>query len=229
MNAMQQPHGDALTSTHRALARVWIDFESALLQVPLVARMHAGKWRLADYRRLLVNLRQQVVEGSRWISRAASNFGPEHEELRSLFVEHARAEHRDYRLLEDDFVAAGGSRDEILSCPKNIGSEALSAFMYHAASQRDPVGLLGAMFIIEGLGNRLAGPWSRQIADQLALPDAAIRFFLYHAENDAGHLEAFDEALKLAVTSDAAGEAVARHARIVARLYRLQLEEIENV
>jgi pyrroloquinoline quinone (PQQ) biosynthesis protein C len=229
MNAMQPPPGDALTATHRALARVWIDFESALLQVPLVARMHAGKWRLEDYRRLLVNLRQQVVEGSRWISRAASNFGPEHEELRSLFVEHARAEHRDYRMLEDDFVAAGGTREEILSTPKNVGSEALSAFMYHAASQRDPVGLLGAMFIIEGLGNRIAGPWARKIAEQLALPDEAIRFFLYHSENDAGHLEEFDEALQLAVTSDAAGESVARHARIVARLYRLQLEEIDNV
>jgi len=191
--------------------------------------MHAGKWRLDDYRRLLVNLRQQVIEGSRWISRAASSFGPEHEELRSLFVEHARAEHRDYRMLEEDFVAAGGTREEIRSSPKNIGSEALSAFMYQAATQHDPVGLLGAMFVIEGLGNRIAGPWSRRIAEQLALPDSAISFFLYHSENDAHHLEEFDEALSLAVTNEAAGAAIARHARIVARLYRLQLEEIDNV
>jgi pyrroloquinoline quinone (PQQ) biosynthesis protein C len=226
-----QPHipSDALTATHRALARTWIDFESALQQVPFVARMHAGKWRLDDYRRLLVNLRQQVVEGSRWISRAASNFGPEHEDLRSRFVEHARAEHRDYRMLEDNFVAAGGTREEILTTPKNIGSEAMSAFMYQAASARDPVGMLGAMFIIEGLGNRIAGPWSRKIAEQLGLSDEAISFFLYHSENDAHHLEEFDEALQLAVTSEAAGQAIARHARIVARLYRLQLEEIDNV
>jgi len=228
MNVVPDLPADTLNATHRALARTWIDFESALLQVPFVARLHAGKWRLDDYRRLLVNLRQQVVEGSRWISRAASNFGPEHEELRSLFVEHARAEHRDYRMLEDNFVAVGGLREEILSTPKNVGSEALSAFMYHAASQRDPVGLLGAMFVIESLGNRIAGPWGRLIAEQLALPDEAISFFLYHSENDAHHLEEFDEALRLAVTSEAAGEAIARHARIVARLYRLQLEEIDN-
>lgn len=229
MNVQPEIPVDPLAATHRALARTWIDFESALMQVPFVARMHAGKWRLEDYRRLLVNLRQQVVEGSRWISRAASNFGPEHEELRSLFVEHARAEHRDYRMLEENFVAVGGTRAEILAAPKNIGSEALSAFVYQAASQRDPVGLLGAMFVIEGLGNRIAGPWSRMIAEQLALPDEAISFFLYHSENDAHHLEEFDAALALAVTSEAAGQAIARHARIVARLYRLQLEEIDNV
>lgn len=219
----------ALARTHRALAQVWIDFETALMTVPLVARLHARKWRIEDYRALLLNLRQQVVEGSRWISRAASSLGPQHEDLRSLFVRHAQAEHRDYRLLEDNFVAAGGNRELIVSTPKNIGSEALSAFMYQAASKPDPLGLLGAMFIIEGLGNRIAGPWSKLMAEQLALPDEAISFFLYHGENDVDHLDMFEDAMKLAVTSEAIGADVARHARIVARLYRLQLEEIDNV
>jgi hypothetical protein len=228
MTTMAKP-ADALEWTHRALAQTWIDFESALMQVPLVSRLHAGKWRLEDYQRLLVNLRQQVVEGSRWISRAASHLGPEYEELRSLFVQHAQSEHRDYRMLEDNYVTSGGDRATILASPKNIGSEALSAFMYHAASQRDPVGLLGAMFVIEGLGNRIAGPWGRMIAEQLTLPEAAISFFLYHGENDADHLAMFDDAMRLAVRSQADGEAIARHARVVARLYRLQLEEIDNV
>lgn len=219
----------ALQRTHRALAQTWIDFETQLMTVPLVARLHAGKWRREDYLVLLRNLRQQVVEGSRWISRAASSLGPDHEDLRSLFVEHARAEHRDYRMLEDNYVAAGGERADILGAQKNIGSEALSGFMYHAASQRDPVGLLGAMFIIEGLGNRIAGPWSKLMAEQLDLPKDAISFFQYHSENDADHLEMFDDAMKLAVTSDDAGASIAKHARVVARLYRLQLEEIDNV
>ena len=58
--------------THRALAQVWIDFESALVKVPVIDRLVGGRLRLEDYHRLLVNLRQQVVEGSRWISRASS-------------------------------------------------------------------------------------------------------------------------------------------------------------
>ena len=100
--------GAHLEATHRNLARVWIDFESALVQVPVIARMLAGRMRLADYQRLLVNLRQQVIEGSRWISRAASNLSPAHEELRSLFVRHAVSEHKDFRLLEKNYVATGG-------------------------------------------------------------------------------------------------------------------------
>ena len=43
------------------------------------------------------------------------------------------------------------------------------------------------------------------------------------------HLDMFDDALRMAVTSDAVADDVIRHAKIVARLYRLQLEELDNV
>ena len=216
-------------ATHRGLARQWIDFESALSQVPVIARLLNGTIRQEDYRRLLLNLRQQVVEGGRWISRAASNLGPDNEELRSLFIRHAVAEHRDYRLLEANYVAAGGSLDEIRSASKNIGSEALSAYMYHAASQPDPVGLLGAMFVIEGLGERLAGPWAERIKTLLDLPDDAVSFLAYHGANDGDHLDMFDHALTLAVRDQATVDSILRHARVVQRLYRLQLEELDHV
>ena len=218
-----------LAAAHRGLARVWIEFESSLGQVPVVSRLLAGRLRIEDYRSLLCNLRQQVVEGSRWISRAASSLGPDHEELRSIFVSHAVAEHRDYRLLEENYLAAGGALERIRSAPKNIGSEALSAFMYHAASRPEPVGLLGGMFVIEGLGERVAARWAEAIRAQLGLDKKAVSFLAYHGSNDGDHLHLFDEALALAVRDSATAGDVVRHARIVARLYRLQLEELDNV
>lgn len=220
----------ALTAfTHRGLAQVWIDFESRLVQVPIVDRLMNGRFRKIDYQRLLLNLRQQVIEGSRWISRAASNISPKHEELRSLFMKHAITEHRDFQMLEDNYVAAGGLLDDILNQHKNIGSEAFSGFMYYAASQKDPLGLLGAMFIIEGLGERIAGPWSEKMADQLDLPDNTFSFFSHHSEHDGDHLDMFDRAITLSVSNEEVAEDIIRHAKIVARLYRLQLEEIDNV
>ena len=216
-------------ATNRGLAQVWIEFESALVQVPVIERLVNGRLRLEDYRRLLVNLRQQVIEGSRWISRAASHLSPRHEELRSMFLRHAGAEHRDFLLLERDYAATGGDMDVMYATPKNIGSEALSAFMYHTASRPDPLVMLGAMFVIEGLGQRLAAPWAAAIKAQLGVGDDAVRFLAYHGENDDDHLAMFDRALTVAVTGGEIATDVVRHARIVARLYRLQLEELDHV
>jgi hypothetical protein len=218
-----------IETVQRGLARVWIDFESGLASVPVIARLLGNRLRIADYRALLLNLRQQVVEGGRWISRAASHLGQDHAELRSMFVRHAAAEHRDYLLLEANFIACGGDPALIHSTPKNLGSEALSAWMFHAASRPDPVGLLGAMAIIEGLGEKLAGPWADAIQRQLGVPDESLTFLRYHGANDGDHLDMFDHALALAVTSQVLAEDVVRHARITARLYRLQLEELDHV
>lgn len=223
------PKRSALEAANRGLARVWIDLESGLATVPIVDRLLRGRLRIEDYRSLLLNLRQQVVEGGRWISRAASSLGAGHEELRSLFIRHAGAEHRDFLHLEANYVAAGGDPALIRTTPKNIGSEALSAWMFHAASQNDPVGLLGAMYVIEGLGEKLARPWADLAQRQLGLPDEAFTFLRYHGDNDGDHLDMFDRALAMAVVDQPIADDVVRHARVTARLYRLQLEEIDNV
>ena len=205
MNKPARPIVDWVATTPSRPGRVWIDFESALVQVPIIARLLSARLRLEDYQRLLVNLRQQVIEGSRWISRAASNLTPAHEELRSMFLHHAIAEHRDFRLLEQNYVASRRRpRRRSSSAPKNIGSEALSAFMYQAASKPDPLGLLGAMFVIEGLGEPARRARGRRwIEDQLGLPEEAFSFFKYHGENDGDHIDMFDRALALAATDEA--------------------------
>jgi pyrroloquinoline quinone (PQQ) biosynthesis protein C len=218
-----------VAQTNRQLAQVWIDFESGLTMVPLISRLQRGKLRLEDYQAWLINLRQQVIEGSRWIARAASHIRPDYGDLQSLFTRHAATEHQDYHLLEQDYVATGGNLETIRCAEKNIGSEALSAWMYHAASRENPFGLLGAMFIIEGLGQRLARPWAEAIQAQLGLGDDAVRFLKYHAANDDDHFEVFDTALRLVVTTEKVSHDIVRHARVTARLYRLQLEEIGHV
>ncbi|WP_254548992.1 3-oxoacyl-[acyl-carrier-protein] synthase III C-terminal domain-containing protein [Catellatospora tritici] len=219
--------GDAVRWTVLELARVWGDFERQVRAVPLVRRIDTHTATLADYRRLLLHLRQQVVEGGRWISRAASNFSVELFALRSAAIKHAAEEHRDYQLLERDFVAAGGDLAEIQGGRKNIGSEALSAFMFHQASQPDPVDLLGAMFIIEGLGTALALGWADSLREQLWLREDQVRFLAYHGEADDGHFAELAHLLREGVLDAARAARVVRTAEVVARLYTLQLAEVD--
>jgi 3-oxoacyl-[acyl-carrier-protein] synthase-3 len=211
------------------LALVWADFERMLRAVPMVQRIEEGVATLEDYKRLLVNLRQQVMEGARWIARAASNVSIELFPLRSMFIGHAGEEHKDYQMLERDFVAVGGTLLEITTQPKNIGSEALSAFMFHHASQPDPLGLLGAMFVIEGLGMKKAGRWADLLREQLQLTDQQTSFLTYHGSNDDDHFAKLRQVLEGGVLDRKTAEGVVKTAKTVARLYALQLEEVDNV
>jgi len=85
--------------TLRRLARAWFEFERRLAVVPIVRRLDLGTFTRDDYQRLLLNLRPQVVEGSRWISRCASSFDRDHADIRSVVLRHAHDEHRDYEIL----------------------------------------------------------------------------------------------------------------------------------
>ena len=216
----------AVADVLRKLAVVFADFEQRLEATPLIRKLTRGRFELADYHAFLINLRQQVKDGALWMSRAASNIGEDHLELRSTLMKHAVTEHRDFRLLEQDFVVSGGRLEDILSARKNVGSEALSAWMFHEASKPDPFGLLGAMWIIEGLGSIKAKPWGLKVKERLGLPDEALRFLLYHGDNDVEHMEEFREMLAMVLPDEAVAERIVTTARVTARLYSLQIEEI---
>ncbi|MCG6658463.1 hypothetical protein HOP52_11935 [Halomonas campisalis] len=210
------------------LMRIWFDFERQLGRVPLLRRLTQGRFTLADYRLLLLHLRQQVIEGARWISRGASSFDRDFADVRSRVIGHAREEHRDYEMLEADYVAAGGELATIQQGRRNVGSEALHGFMMHRAGQPNPVDLIGAMWIIEGLGEKMAGDWAQRIDAATGGDGRYTRFMRYHGEHDEAHLETLYALIDRVCTGEAERQAIARTARVVARLYALQLEEVEH-
>lgn len=220
-----QPLAEALV---RRLASVWTAFETRLNAVPIVAKIYAGRMTLADYRDLLYNLRQQVIDGSRWISRATSNVTRDHFPIRSAFIRHSGDEHRDFEMIERDYASVGGDLAEIRSGTKNIGSTALSEYILSRASRENPFDLIGAMFIIEGLGRRVAARWAELIRTQLGLDAKQVSFLAYHSASDDVHFERLDAAVQSGILTEKLVDEIVTAAKVVARLYVLQLEEIGN-
>ncbi|MEZ5944143.1 MAG: iron-containing redox enzyme family protein [Planctomycetaceae bacterium] len=212
----------------RQLAGVWSDFENRLVQVPIIRKMYEGRLTLEDYQHLLFNLRQQVIDGSRWISRAASNLTTENFSIRSAFIGHSSDEHRDFEMIERDYASIGGDLEVIRNGKKNIGSEALSEYILSRASRENPFDLIGAMFIIEGLGRSVARKWAERIRDQLGLADRQVSFLMYHSESDDIHFERLDAAVQSGILTEELVHQIVKTAKVVARLYILQLEELGN-
>ncbi|MFN0314134.1 MAG: iron-containing redox enzyme family protein [Burkholderiales bacterium] len=215
-------------ATLRRLLRAWFGFDRRLARVPVIGRLNNGTFTREDYQRLLLNLRQQVVEGSRWISRCASSFDRDHADIRSVVIGHAHDEHRDYEVLEQDYVATGGSLEAIRVRPRNPGSEALHGYLMYRASEPNPVGLLGAMWIVEGLGQKMANEWAGRIEQLTGLGREATRFMRYHGANDDSHMGKLYGLLDRVCVREAIADDILQVAAVVSRLYALQLEEIDD-
>jgi 3-oxoacyl-[acyl-carrier-protein] synthase-3 len=225
------PEADDAAPVARAfkeLAGVWAELQRGLAKAPIVRRIEDGEATLDDYRRLLVNLRQQVIDGGRWISLAAANFSADLFWLRSAAIQHAADEHRDYQLLERDYAAVGGDPRAMTTTAANIGSAALSAFVFYRAGLPDPIDLLGAMFVIEGLGALKAAGWADRLQESLGLGDGQLSFLRYHAAGDDEHFRILSGALRSGLFDDSAVTRIVKTARVVARLYALQLEELDH-
>ena len=106
-----------------------------------------------------------------------------------MVLRHADDEHRDYEVLEQDFVATGGELERILAQPKNNGSEALHAFLMFRASEPNPVGLLGAMWIIEGLGEKMAVNWAGRIEELTGFESRMHAISALSRDNDDSHMD----------------------------------------
>lgn len=210
------------------LLRVWLGFERDLSTVPILRRLDLGTYTVDDHLLLLRNLRQQVIEGSRWITRTASSFDRNHAEIRSTVISHAVDEHRDYEILEKDYVASGGRLEDILGLERNVGSEALHGFLMYRASRTNPVDLLGAMWIIEGLGEKMARSWAERIHELTGLGEDSTKFMTYHGHNDGDHMQRFYKTLDDVCVDDEITMSIVKTAQVVARLYRLQLEELTH-
>ena len=212
----------------QSLMREWFEFERRLSKVAIIQRMERDQLTLEDYCNLLTNIRQQVIEGSRWISRCASSFDREYSDVRSMVIRHANDEHRDYELLEADYIAAGGKLEDIQNADRNPGSEALHGFLMYRASQSNPIDLIGAMWIIEGLGQKMASDWAKRVDDAIGGEGRYTSFMRYHGDHDDTHLEKLYQLIDRVCQHQDQQKAIIRTATVVGRLYAMQLEEIDH-
>jgi 3-oxoacyl-[acyl-carrier-protein] synthase-3 len=84
------------------------------------------------------------------------------------------------------------------------------------------------MFIIEGLGTAKVAGWAARLRDALALTPDQVTFLSYHGEADDEHFEMLRQILRSDHVDAPAAARIVRTAAVVARLYVMQLEAIDE-
>lgn len=218
-----------IVETLRELASVWHDYRSKAWRTPLVRKILAGAFGIDDYLRWMECWIPQVREGSKWMRTATEHIDSPYLALRELIEAHADDEQFDFNILFDDYRLAGGRIPDIDQLRRNPGGEALNSYMFAAARQPNPVGLLGGIYIIEGTGQRIIPALLPKIRKQVRLPEQAFRFLKYHGANDMHHLARWLQAVEYVLRQDPdgrAGQTIVHTARTTAQLYVMQMEHI---
>jgi len=211
------------------LASIWHDYRSRVWRTPVIRHLRNRRFQAADYVNWMANWIPQVREGSKWMREGAASLGPDYQPLAALIDTHAGEEQNDFKILFEDYCKAGGTVEDIDALRRNPGGEALNAYLHSLAATRDPIGLLGAIYIIEGTGQRIVPALLPLLKASLALPPDAFRFLEYHGHNDEHHLARWLAAVELALDCDDSGTAERRivdTARRTAALYLMQFQYV---
>ncbi|MEG2999413.1 MAG: iron-containing redox enzyme family protein [Comamonas sp.] len=211
------------------LASIWQDYRSKVWRTPLLQRMRTRQLDTADYVRWMGHWIPQVREGSLWMREGAASLTGEYAALAGLIDLHADDEQHDFKVLHSDYLKAGGTVADIGQLRRNPGGEALNAYLHGLAATPNPIGLLGAIYIIEGTGQRIVPSLLPLLRQALPLPPDAFRFLEYHGANDEHHLERWLVAVQMALELDTAGtaaQAIVQTARHTAQLYLMQFQHV---
>ncbi|WP_278483274.1 iron-containing redox enzyme family protein [Achromobacter insolitus] len=211
------------------LAAIWHDYRSRVWRTPVVRRLRNREFQTDDYLNWMENWIPQVREGSKWMREGAASLTEQYAPLAALIDTHAGEEQNDFQILFQDYRNAGGAVEDIDALRRNPGGEALNAYLHGLAATRDPIGLLGAIYIIEGTGQRIVPALLPLLKASLKLPPDAFRFLEYHGHNDEHHLARWLSAVELALDCDEDGRAEQRivdTARRTAALYLMQFHHV---
>ena len=219
----------ALRDLLTELASVWHGYRSQVWRTPLVRQIRERRFAVPDYLNWMAHWIPQVREGSLWMREGAASLSAPFQPLAALIGVHAGEEQNDFRILFDDYRKAGGAEPDITQLCRNPGGEALNAYLHRLAATTDPFGLLGAIYIIEGTGQRIVPALLPLLRAALPLPPDAFRFLEYHGHNDENHLARWLTAVEMVIALDPEGRAAQQiigTARHTAALYLMQFQHV---
>jgi len=210
----------------QALAGVWHDYRSQVWRSPVIHKLVSNQFTVDDYCHWTAQWVPQVREGSKWMREAVASLSGEYSELATLISAHAGEEQNDFNILYEDYLSAGGT-EALDNLRRNPGGDALNTYLHALAATKNPLGLLGAIYIIEGTGQRIVPALLPLLRKQVNLPASAFRFLEYHGANDEHHLARWLSAVELVLAKDTkAANAILATAKRTAQLYLMQFEHI---
>ncbi len=155
-----------------------------------------------------------------------SRLDDEREWLRSAMAHYVQEEIGHQEWILSDIAAAGGDAEAVRRSAPDLDTDVMVAYAYDTVSRRNPAGILGMVFVLEGTSVGLASAAADALQQCLGLPPSAFSYLVSHGDLDTKHMAFFDGLVDRLGESDR--EAVVATAKTMYHLYGNVLRRIST-
>lgn len=199
----------------------------ALFRAPIVADALAGRITREQYVEFLRRAYHHVKHTPSLLMACGARLGDDREWLRAELAEYAREEIGHHEWILDDIAAAGGDAESVRRGEPEFNTDVFVAYAYDTIARRNPVGLFGMVYVLEGTSVRLASRVADAVRGALALPANAFRYLTSHGSLDVEHMKHFESIMnRLDAATDRTS--VEQSAKACFRLYANVIGSIER-
>lgn len=166
---------------------------------------------------------------SRFLSAAVSRMTDEQDQLRSRYMHHALEEDGHHKFALKDLRNLGFEESFATESHPLAGTEAIISFHYYLAHIGNPVSIMGAVMVFEGLAESMAGTAAKSMREKHDLEKSAVTFLHTHAHFDIEHMKDARLVLDTLISSEKDKEEIIDVARKMYKFYQMNFENILNL
>lgn len=191
---------------------------AALLSTPLITAALAGRVNRQHYIDFLSRAFHHVKHTAPLFMACGARLSDRQEWLRSAVAHYIEEELGHHEWILDDIAAAGGDADAVRHSQPDFDTGVMVAYAYDTVMRRNPVGLFGMVYVLEGTSVSLASNAARALQESLDLPPSAFTYLSSHGTLDQEHIGDFEQLVNRLETQDER-DSVVQNARTFFRLY----------
>ncbi len=193
------------------------DDRERLQAAPIIAAALAGRVDRAQYIAFLLRAFHHVKHTVPLMMACGARLEDDREWLRVAMAHYVQEEigHQEWVLA--DVAAAGGDADAVRRSTPDLDTDVMVAYAYDTVNRRNPAGILGMVFVLEGTSVGLASVAANALQRCLGLPASAFSYLISHGDLDTGHMAFFNQLVDRLDREDR--DAVVRTAKAMYHLY----------
>jgi pyrroloquinoline quinone (PQQ) biosynthesis protein C len=163
----------------------------ALFSIPIIQDALRGQIKLNQYLAFLKEAYHHVKHTVSLLTACKNQTSYDYPWLKEALTHYIEDEMGHEEWILNDIKSAGGKSEDVRHSEPSIFTELMVADAYYQIYQKNPIGFLGMVFVLEGTSIAIATNAAEEMQKSLQLSNEAFTYLTSHGSLDLTHVEFF--------------------------------------